>query len=81
MPRSSHVLSDAVVAMSAVLFAFFVSAWIAPARAQDKPEALRAEVGRPLSAAQDLLKAQKFADALAKLQEADAVGAKTPYES
>ena len=81
MFKSSNAISDAVLAIGAVVFAFFVSAWVGPAHAQDKSEALRPEVGRPLSGAQELIKAQKFAEALAKLQEADAVPSKTPYES
>ena len=43
-------------------------------------EAVRAEVGRPLLAAQELLKAQKSGEALAKIAEADAVPNKTPHE-
>jgi hypothetical protein len=81
MLKSPNVISDAILALGAVVLAFFVSALPGLAHAQDKSESLRAEVGRPLSAAQDLIKAQKFAEALAKLQEADAVAAKTPYES
>lgn len=41
---------------------------------------LRPEVGKPLQAAQDLIKAGKFRDALAKVREADAVGGKTAAE-
>lgn len=36
-------------------------------------EAVRAELGRPLQAARDLIKARKYSEALAKLREADAV--------
>ncbi len=36
-------------------------------------EAVRAEIGRPLQAARDLIKARKYSEALAKLREADAV--------
>jgi hypothetical protein len=49
--------------------------------AQDKKEALRPEVGTPLQAAQDLLKGDKPAEALAKIDEADAVADKTPFET
>jgi outer membrane protein assembly factor BamD (BamD/ComL family) len=49
-----------------------------PAVAQ---EAVRPEVGKPLQAAQELIKAQKFKDALAKVRDADAVANKTPNES
>ncbi len=44
-------------------------------------EALRPEVGRPLQAAQELIKAQRFKEALAKVRDADAVGGKNANES
>ena len=44
-------------------------------------DAVRPEVGKPLQAAQDLIKTQKFKDALAKVRDADAVANKTPNES
>ena len=44
-------------------------------------EKVRPEVGKPLQAAQDMMKANKFKEALAKVREADAVGGKTPYET
>ena len=43
-------------------------------------EAVRPEVGKPLQAAQDHLKAQRFKEALAKVREADAVSGKTANE-
>src|ERR1700682_6553636 len=51
------------------------------ALAQDKGENLRPEVGKILQGAQELLKAQKPKEALAKVREADVVSGKTPYES
>ncbi len=36
-------------------------------------EAIRGEIGRPLQAARDLIKAKKYSEALSKLREADAV--------
>jgi hypothetical protein len=42
---------------------------------------LRPEVGKPLQAAQELVKAGKFREALAKVREADAVGGKTANET
>ena len=42
---------------------------------------LRPDVGKPLQAAQELIKAGKFREALAKVREADAVGGKTANES
>jgi hypothetical protein len=41
----------------------------------------RPEVGKPIQAALDLLKSKRGKEALAKLQEADAVPNKTPYEA
>ncbi len=43
-------------------------------------EAVRPEIGKPLKAAGDLLKAGKFKDALARIKEADAVANKTTQE-
>lgn len=44
-------------------------------------ENLRADVAKPLQAAQELIKAKKFKEALAKVGEADAVSNKTAHES
>ena len=55
--------------------------------AQDKPAAapagptVRPEVGQPLQAALDHLKARRTKEALAKAREAQAVPDKTPYET
>jgi len=43
--------------------------------------ALRAEVGKPLQAARDLIKAQKYREALAKVHETDAISGKTAGET
>ena len=48
------------------------------ARAQD---AVRPEVGKPLQAAQELIKGQHFKEALAKLREVDNLPNKTPNET
>src|SRR2546423_15588637 len=48
------------------------------AQAQD---AVRPEVGKPLQAAQEMIRAQKFKQALDKVREADAVGGKTASEN
>ncbi len=40
----------------------------------------REQVGKPVQAAEQLLKQKRYKEALAKLQEADAVPGKTPYE-
>jgi hypothetical protein len=42
---------------------------------------LRPEIGKPLQAAQDLVKAGKYREALAKVRELDAVGGKTAAET
>ena len=44
-------------------------------------EAVRAEIGRPLQAARDLIKARKYSEALARLREADAVPNRTANEN
>ena len=44
-------------------------------------EALRAEVGLPLRAAQDLMKVGKNKEALARIREAEAVANRSPYEN
>ena len=44
-------------------------------------QALRPEVGKPLQAAQELIKAGKYRDALAKVRDADAVGGRTADEN
>ena len=53
----------------------------APARAGDQDEALRPEVGKPLQAAEGLIKQQKFADALAQLRKAEAAAPLSPRET
>lgn len=49
--------------------------------AAEQAAALRPEVGKPLQAAQELIKAKKYKEALAKIREADAISGKTPNES
>src|SRR4051794_10188058 len=66
-----------VLFFAAGLLAFAISV-----QAQEgKHEAVRAALGRPLSAVQQLLKEQKYGEALAQLKEADAISDKTPYET
>ena len=50
------------------------------AHATEQAATVRPEIGKPLQAAQDLVKAQKYREALAKVHEAEAVGGKTPAE-
>ena len=51
------------------------------AAAAQAQEALRPEVGRPLQAAQELIKGQRYKEALAKVRDADAVGGKNANEN
>ncbi len=48
------------------------------ARAEDT---LRLEVGKPMQAAQDLIKAQKYKEALARIRDAEGVPNRTAYEN
>jgi len=61
--------------LSALAAALVVATLLAPAHAQVRPE-----VGKPLQAASELLKAGKAREALAKANEANAVGGKTAAE-
>lgn len=54
---------------------------IAQAQEATKTESVRPEVGKPLQAAQELLRSRKFKEALAKIGEADVIANKTAYES
>ncbi|MBC7624389.1 MAG: hypothetical protein H7232_13480 [Aeromicrobium sp.] len=65
--------------ISLVLFRAGVHAQ-APAEAAKPAETLRPAVAKELKAAQDLINAKQFKEALAKLAEADKISAKTPYE-
>lgn len=71
MSRNRFLLPAAFAA--AVIFAAI------PAHAQEG--AIRPEVGKPLQAAKDLMRAQKYREALAKINEADAAGGKTAQET
>lgn len=51
------------------------------AHATEQAATVRPEIGKPLQAAQDLVKAQKYREALAKVHETDAIGGKTPAET
>src|SRR5215212_3013612 len=58
-----------------------VAASLSPFEIVTAQEALRPEVGRPLQAAQELIKAQRFKEALAKVRDAEAVSGKSANES
>jgi len=75
-----------LTAMAAALAAAAFSLQVDPgtglgiATAHAQSEAVRAEVGKPLQQAAELLKANRAKDALAKVREAEAVPNKTPAE-
>ena len=52
----------------------------APASSATSGPTLRAEVGKPLQAAQEAIKSRNFKDALARLAEAESLPGLTPYE-
>jgi tetratricopeptide (TPR) repeat protein len=60
---------------------FLTAAALTISAADALAQSLRPEVGKPLQAASDLVKAQKYKEALAKVRDADAVGGKTADES
>jgi tetratricopeptide (TPR) repeat protein len=64
---------------AAALFGAGMAASAAPATAEPPP--LRPEVGKPLQAAQELIKQKKFREALAKIHEVEGETTLTPYEA
>ena len=84
LTRLRHICLGLVcvaTAVCAVIPAVLTGASIALAADQNPAgESVRPEVGTPLQAAQELIKAQKYKQALAKIQEADAAKDKTAYE-
>ena len=73
-----HITRLVAALLPVLLPALFAALAVGSAQAQ---VGLRAEVGRPLQSAQELIKAGKYREALAKVREADAVGGKTANES
>ena len=66
--------------MRALLLALLVAA-ASCASAQEKPPSVRPEVGKPLQAAIDALKAKRGKEALSHARQAQEVPNKTPYET
>jgi len=60
---------------------FGLGAGIAHADDAAPKDTVRAEVGKPLQAAQTMIKEHKFKEALAAIKEAEAVAGRTPYEN
>jgi tetratricopeptide (TPR) repeat protein len=79
-----HKNTRVIAVIAAAAAAFMLP--IEPARqpglaAAFAQEAVRAEIGKPLQAARDLIKARKYNEALAKLREAEEVPKRTAYEN
>ena len=75
--RLPGVVCTVVSALKAIALAASLTLVASVAHAQS----LRPEVGKPLQAASELVKAQKFKEALSKVRDADAVGGKTADET
>src|SRR6188472_1579471 len=67
--------------LRAVAAAALLAAGLALGGGAAAQESLRPEVGRPLQAAQDLIKGGKYREALAKVREAEAAGARNANET
>ena len=79
LPPAAGLLALLLAATLAASPAAAQTAAPAPAAAASAPT-LRPETAKPLSAAQDAVRAAKYADAMARIAEAEAVPALTPYE-
>jgi outer membrane protein assembly factor BamD (BamD/ComL family) len=67
--------------LARVAAAAFVAATIAAGAPAVAQEALRPEVGRPLQAAQEMIKGGRYKEALSKVREAEAAGARNANET
>jgi hypothetical protein len=77
--RIAHIgLLLAAIGLNTVPAVFGVAA---TAHAAGEQQTLRPEIGKPLQAAGELMKAQKYKEALAKVRETDNIGGKTPQET
>ena len=74
----ARVVRPVIVAAVAISLAG-IGAAVLPAAVH--AQAVRPEIGKPLQAAQELIRAQRFKEALAKVREADAVPNKSAGES
>ena len=67
--------------LRAVAAAAFLAAGLALTGGALAQESLRPEVGKPLQAAQDLIKSGKYREALVQVREAEAAGARNANET
>lgn len=74
-------MSEVIRGQSGWLALFVVSAAVLTSGSACAQNALRPEVGKPLQAAQEMVRGGRYREALAKVREADAVGGKTAGES
>ncbi len=77
--RLKHSAWSCLVLAAALAFQLVPFSPVVPAAYA--ADTLRPDVGKPLQAAKDLMGAQKYKEALAKIAETDAVANKTPYEN
>ena len=82
-PRSRKTRVAALACAVAAAFGFQVDGdgVIGFSSALAQSETVRPEVGKPLQAARDLIKAGKYKEALAKLHEVDSIPNRTPFEN
>ncbi len=71
----------AIAAASIAIGASVLTSFLLFASASAQAQGVRPEVGKPLQAAQDLMRASKFKEALAKVREAEGVAGRTPQEN
>jgi hypothetical protein len=77
----SQRVFKALSPLASVVVGFALVAAMSLTATGAQAQSLRPEIGKPLQAASDLVKAQKFKEALAKVRDADAVGGKTADEN
>ena len=76
----SHLRRRAALATLCFGLVAFTGAVVADQKAADKGSSLRAEVGKPLQVARDLMQQKQYKEALAKVDEASHIANLTPYE-
>ncbi len=76
-----RAFSAGAIGTSLLIGGAAVFATVGQAYADEAKPTARPEIGKAVQAAQELIKAKKHKDALAKVRETDAVGGKNPYET